>query len=90
MARLAGISERTFIRRFAKATGMSPLTYIHALRVEEAKQILETQDLPVEAVAIEVGYQDNGFFGRMFRSRVGMTPGQYRRKWGGLRVLLAR
>ena len=35
------------------------------VRLEEAKQILETQDLPVEAVALEVGYQDNGFFGRM-------------------------
>jgi transcriptional regulator GlxA family with amidase domain len=59
---------------------MSPLDYIHALRLEEAKQMLETQDLPVEAVAQEVGYQDYGFFRRLFRRRVGMTPGQYRRK----------
>jgi transcriptional regulator GlxA family with amidase domain len=79
-----------FIRRFAKATGVSPLDYIHALRLEEAKQMLETQDMPVEAVAFEVGYQDNGFFGRMFRRRVGMTPGQYRRRWGNLRTLLNR
>jgi transcriptional regulator GlxA family with amidase domain len=90
MARLSGLSERTFVRRFVKATGMSPLDYIHALRLEEAKQILETQDLPIEAVAMEVGYQDNGFFGRLFRRRVGMTPGQYRRRWGNLRVLLDR
>jgi transcriptional regulator GlxA family with amidase domain len=88
MMRLSGLSERTFVRRFAKATGMSPLDYIHALRLEEAKQILETQDLPIEAVALEVGYQDNGFFGRMFRQRVGMTPGQYRRRFGNLRALL--
>ena len=58
-------------RRFVKATGMSPLHYVHALRLEEAKQILETEDLPIEAVALEVGYQDNGFFGRLFRRRVG-------------------
>jgi transcriptional regulator GlxA family with amidase domain len=88
MVRLSGLSERTFVRRFTVATGMSPLDYIHALRLEEAKQILETQDLPVEAVALEVGYQDNGFFGRLFRRRVGMTPGQYRRRFGNLRTLL--
>lgn len=41
--------------RFARATGMPPLDYIHALRLEEAKQILETEDLPIEAVALEIG-----------------------------------
>ena len=90
MVGLSGLSERTFTRRFSKATGMSPLDYIHALRLEEAKQILETEDLPVEAVALEVGYQDNGFFGRLFRRRVGMTPAQYRRRWGNLHTLLRR
>jgi transcriptional regulator GlxA family with amidase domain len=90
MVRLSGLSERTFARRFGKATGMSPLDYVHALRLEEAKQILETSDLPVEAVALEVGYQDNGFFGRLFRRRIGMTPAQYRRRWGNLRTLLRR
>jgi transcriptional regulator GlxA family with amidase domain len=41
-----------------------------------------------EAVAQEVGYQDNGFFGRLFRRRVGMTPMQYRRRFGSLRTIL--
>jgi transcriptional regulator GlxA family with amidase domain len=90
MVRLSGLAERTFARRFNAATGLSPLDYIHALRLEEAKQILETQDLPVEVVALEVGYQDNAFFGRLFRRRVGITPGQYRRRFGNLRTLLAR
>jgi len=90
MARLSGLSERTFTRRFVKATGMSPLDYVHALRLEEAKQILETSDLPVEAVALEAGYQNNGFFGRLFRRRVGMTPAQYRRRRGNLHTLLRR
>ena len=76
--------------RFASATGMPPLDYIHALRLEEAKQILETEDLPIEAVALEIGYQDNGFFGQLFRRKVGMTAAQYRRKWRNLRTLLRR
>ena len=90
MVRLSGLSERTFTRRFVKSTGMSPLDYVQALRLEEAKQILETSDLPVEAVALEAGYQDNGFFGRLFRRRVGMTPAQYRRGWDNLHTLLRR
>src|SRR5262249_41211572 len=90
MVRLSGLSERTFARRFARATGMSSLDYIHALRLEEAKQILETEDLPIEAVALEIGYQENAFFGRLVRREVGMTTAQYRRKRRHLRTLRRR
>jgi len=41
MMRVAQMSERTFIRRFRGATGLKPLDYVHALRLEEAKQMLE-------------------------------------------------
>ena len=81
---LSGVPERTFKRRFTLATGMSPLEYIHTLRLEEAKQMLETTELPVEAVAVEVGYQDASFFGRLFRRKVALTPAQYRRRFGAL------
>ena len=69
MARLSGLAERSFKRRFQQATGMSPLEYVHALRLEEAKHMLETGDDPIEAIANEVGYEDAGFFGRLFRRR---------------------
>jgi transcriptional regulator GlxA family with amidase domain len=88
MIQLSGLPERTFARRFALATGMTPLDYVHALRLEEAKQMLETEDTPVEAIALEVGYQDSSFFGRLFRRRVGQTPMQYRRRFATLRHLL--
>jgi transcriptional regulator GlxA family with amidase domain len=90
MIGLAGLPERSFMRRFANATGMTPLDYVHALRLEEAKQILETGDLPVEAIANEVGYEDTSFFGRLFRRKVGLTPAQYRLRFGSLRRVLAR
>ena len=77
-------------RRFSKATGMSPLEYVHRLRIEETKQMLETGDAPVEAVAAEVGYQDTSFFGRLFRRRVGLTPAQYRRRFSSLRRALEK
>jgi transcriptional regulator GlxA family with amidase domain len=88
MAAIAGLAERTFKRRFVAATGLSPLDYIHTLRLEEAKQMLGSGRSPVEAIAHEVGYQDSAFFGRLFRRRTGLTPGQYRRRFGGLRSRL--
>lgn len=85
MAVHSGLPERSFKRRFTLATGMSPLEYVHRLRLEEAKQMLEAGDAPVEAIAVEVGYQDSSFFGRLFRRKVGLTPAQYRRRFGSLR-----
>ncbi len=85
MVRLSGLAERTFKRRFQQATGLAPLEYVHTVRLEEAKQMLEAGDAPVEAVAREVGYEDAGFFNRLFRRKVGITPAQYRRRFGALR-----
>jgi transcriptional regulator GlxA family with amidase domain len=90
MIEVSGLAERTFMRRFAESTGMTPLDYVHAHRLEEAKQMLETGDLPVEAIANEVGYEDTSFFGRLFRRKVGLTPAQYRLRFGSLRRVLAR
>ncbi|BCO32410.1 AraC family transcriptional regulator [Thiohalobacter sp. COW1] len=89
MVGLSGLAERTFKRRFRQATGMAPLEYVQALRLEEAKQMLETTDNPIEAVANEAGYEDAGYFSRLFRRQVGLTPGQYRRRFGALRQTLA-
>jgi transcriptional regulator GlxA family with amidase domain len=88
MIALSGLPERSFIRRFQKAAGLKPLDYIHALRLEEAKQMLETGDLAVEAIAEEVGYEDASFFGRLFRRKIGLTPAQYRLRFGSLRRAL--
>jgi transcriptional regulator GlxA family with amidase domain len=84
----SGLPERSFKRRFQQATGMAPLEYVHAMRLEEAKQMLETGDLPIEAIANEVGYEDAAFFGRLFRRKVNLTPAQYRRRFRQLRESL--
>lgn len=89
MVRLSGLAERTFKRRFQQATGMPPLEYVHALRLEEAKHMLETTDESIEAIANEVGYEDAGYFGRLFRRKVGLTPAQYRKRFGVLRRSLS-
>ncbi len=90
MVALSALPQRTFKRRFQQATGTSPLEYVHTLRLEEAKQMLEATDLSVEAIAQEVGYQDTSFFGRLFKRKVALTPAQYRRRFGALGEELRR
>jgi transcriptional regulator GlxA family with amidase domain len=77
----SGLPKRTFDRRFRAATGYAPLAYVQSLRVEEAKQLLETSEASIEEIAQQVGYEDTASFRRLFRRQVGMTPGDYRRKF---------
>src|SRR6185437_14750637 len=89
MVRLSGLPERTFKRRFRLATGLSPLEYVHTLRLEGAKQRLEARDEPTEAIANAVRYEDAGFFGKLFRRKVGLAPLRYRRRFGAMRRSLS-
>ncbi len=81
LLQLSGLPKRSFDRRFRKATGYSPLEYIQWLRVEEAKQMLELEDTPIDEIAFEVGYSDLASFRRLFRRLAGLTPGEYRRRF---------
>lgn len=89
MVQLSGLPERSLQRRFKLATGMTPLEYVHALRIEEAKHLLETTAMPIDAIANEVGYEDAAFFSRLFRRNVQLTPPQYRLRYSGLRTALS-
>ena len=88
LVEFSGLAERSLKRRFQQATGMSPLEYVHSLRLEEAKHLLESGELSIEAIANEVGYEDTAFFSRLFRRKVKLTPAQYRRRFGALRHAL--
>jgi transcriptional regulator GlxA family with amidase domain len=84
MAEHSGLAPRTFARRFRAATGYLPMEYVHALRIEEAKQIIETDDADMDEAGYLVGYEDPTFFRRLFKRQVGLTPAAYRRKFSGL------
>lgn len=80
MVARSGLRERSFKRRFSAATGYSPVEYVQALRIEAAKQLLDSGDAGIEDVAAAVGYEDPTFFRRLFKRRVGVSPAQYRRQ----------
>lgn len=80
MVERSGLAERSFKRRFSAATGYTPVEYVQALRIEEAKQMLETEDIAIEEVAVTVGYEDPTFFRRLFKRCAGVTPAQYRQR----------
>jgi transcriptional regulator GlxA family with amidase domain len=84
MAARAGLKSRTFARRFRSATDYQPMDYVHAIRIEEAKQLLETSDISVEEIGQAVGYEDPTSFRRLFKRKGGLTPAAYRRKFMGL------
>jgi transcriptional regulator GlxA family with amidase domain len=88
MVQRSGLSERSLTRRFQRATGLTPIQYVHAIRIEEAKQMLEATQDPIEAIAHDLGYEDASFFIRLFKRDVKLTPSQYRRKFGRLREVL--
>jgi transcriptional regulator GlxA family with amidase domain len=81
MVRRSGLAERSFKRRFKKATGYSPITYVQHLRIEEAKRRLERTDAPVDEISWHVGYEDPAFFRRLFKRITRITPAVYRRKF---------
>ena len=86
----SGLPRRTFDRRFRAATGYSPKDYVQSLRIEEAKQLLETEEQNVDAVAEGVGYADARAFRRLFRKMTGLSPAEYRRRFSGSGFLSAR
>lgn len=73
-----GMSRRTLIRRFQKATGDKPIHYLQRLRVESAKhQLINTED-SIKTISLNVGYQDFGYFSSLFKSITELSPRQFR------------
>lgn len=77
----SGLAERSFKRRFSKATGITPIVYMQNLRVEAAKCQLESSDIPFDEISSSIGYEDPAFFRRLFKRTTGLTPGAYRKKF---------
>jgi transcriptional regulator GlxA family with amidase domain len=82
MAAHAKLGERTFLRRFRKATGLKPNEYVQHVRMAKAREALEFSAQSISEIAWEVGYEDQGAFRKIFNRIVGLSPGEYRKRFG--------
>ena len=79
LAAEARLSPFHFARMFKQSLGVPPRVYLTRLRMEKACELLEQTDLPITAIALEVGYSSNQVLARVFLKHMGMSPTEYRR-----------
>ncbi|GAB2477926.1 GlxA family transcriptional regulator [Comamonas humi] len=72
------LTERTFMRRFGKATGLRPTEYLQQVRIMKAREALELTNQSVSEIAWSVGYSDPAAFRRLFKKVTGILPNNYR------------
>ena len=80
IAKAVGVSGREASRCFKKNIGQSPVEYLIAFRLNEAKKLLRESGLPIMEIGLRCGFSDSAYFGRAFRAAFGVTPGAYRMK----------
>ncbi|MDV3124287.1 helix-turn-helix domain-containing protein [Mycobacterium sp. 21AC1] len=83
LARHAHMSSRTFSRRFQEETGQAPGTWIRNRRLDRARELLESRDLPVDEVARLSGLGTAGNLRHHLRRGLGMSPSSYRKVYQG-------
>ena len=82
VAALSGVSESHFRTLFTRQFGCTPIQFLNAKRIENAKQLL-CSSIPIGEVAQSCGFSDVGYFVRTFKKSVGATPLEYRNQYGG-------
>jgi AraC family transcriptional regulator len=79
LAELARLSPYHFCRAFKQSFGMPPHRHHAHRRIERAKQLLANRELPVTAIALDIGFSDTSTFTAAFHRLTGQTPTSYRR-----------
>ena len=82
LAEKAGMTPRTFLRRFSAMTGFTPLEYLQQVRIAKAREALERSMTPVDRIAWDVGYSDPAAFRKVFQKLTGLPPAAYRQQFG--------
>ena len=82
MADCAGVTPQHLCRVFREAMRMRPGEYLTQRRIQAARTLIRTEELPLSEIARRVGFSSGGYFSTVFRRWVGMSPGEYRRRGG--------
>ena len=72
------MSEGTLARRVRAATGAGPSALIQQIRLNRARTLLADSRLPLEQIAVRVGYEDPSALWRLMRKMTGRSPGKFR------------
>jgi len=79
IAKGVNLSARHLDRCFREQMGITPMTYLSRFRLRQSRRLLESSPLNISEVAATVGFSDSGYFSRVFRRDMGMSPSEYRR-----------
>ena len=79
LARRCGMSVVYFRKLFVQVAGVSPITYLHKVRLGRAAELLLEGQKPISQIATEVGYSNHYHFSKMFKKNMGMPPATYAR-----------
>lgn len=82
-----GYSKEHFCRKFKKATGLSPITYLKIYRLERAFSLIKNSDSQICEIAERCGFLDNNYFTRCFTAHYGNPPTYYRKTGASARTL---
>ena len=78
LGREVGMSSSQLHRKVSGITGLSPNRFIRHIRMIKAKELLKNSDLLINNIAYNTGFNDPGYFGRVFKKEFGMTPQEWR------------
>lgn len=78
LAEISHYSPRHFTRIFSETYNTTPLNYILSLRINKACSLLKENSLTISNIALQCGFNDNNYFSRIFKKRIGLTPKQFR------------
>lgn len=81
MAALANMSARHFSRLFVRELQMTPMEFLQSARIDCARSLLETTDLPLKTIAYKSGFGSVRHMRSLFSARLGLTPNQYREQF---------
>jgi transcriptional regulator GlxA family with amidase domain len=82
LARHAGMSERSFSRHYAEATGLTPGRAVEPLRVEAVRQLLLESRLPAKRISQRCGFGSEETMRRSFMRLLSVSPQDYRSRFG--------
>lgn len=84
VSREVNVSPYYFSKLFKEESGENFIEYLTRLRIDEARTLLESRDMSIKEIGIQVGYSDPNYFSRIFKKQTGMTPREYREQQDAL------